>query len=112
VALPVAALLLALAYRAAAGRRDEALFGASLAAALLLTPILWLHYFALLVVPVAIRRRSFGPEWLLLLAFWITPAGAPAHLALWRIALALALAMAGARIAPRPTLSRLPGGKP
>ena len=112
VALPVAVLLVALASRAGAGTRDEALFGASLAAALLLTPILWLHYFALLVVPIAIRRRSFGPEWLVLLAFWITPSGAPAHLPLWRIALALTLAMAGARIAPRPTLSRLPGGKP
>jgi alpha-1,2-mannosyltransferase len=108
LALPVVCVLLVYA------RRDETRFTATIGVALLLTPILWLHYFALLLVPVAIRRRSFGPEWLLLLAFWLTPITEPTQQALWRIAFALTLtlAMVGARIAPRPTLSRLPGGKP
>jgi alpha-1,2-mannosyltransferase len=73
VALVVGAALLALCWRE--GRRgfDERSLALSLAAALALSPIVWLHYFVLLLVPIALARRSFGPIWLIPALFWITP---------------------------------------
>jgi hypothetical protein len=50
---------------------DRRAFSAALVAALVLSPLLWIHYFALLVVPIALARRRFS--WL-----WVVPA-----LALW-----------------------------
>jgi hypothetical protein len=57
--------------------------------ALLLTPILWLNYFALLVVPVALRQRRLGLDWALLAAFWVSPLAAPTAHPLWRLAVML-----------------------
>ena len=49
------------------GRRGEerAAFILAIAAALSLTPIVWLHYFALLLVAVAIARPRLAPVWFL-----------------------------------------------
>jgi hypothetical protein len=38
-----------------------------LAAALVMTPILWLHYLVLLAVPIALARPRLSPLWLVLL---------------------------------------------
>ena len=57
--------LLALAWRVArSGVGDSTTFLLALAAALVLTPILWLHYLVLLVVPIALVRPRFSPLWL------------------------------------------------
>lgn len=48
-------------------------FALTVAVALLVSPVVWLHYFALLVVPVAILRPRFGPIWLLPLLLWPAP---------------------------------------
>jgi alpha-1,2-mannosyltransferase len=59
--------LLALAWRVARSsdsRSDRTTFMLALAAALVLTPILWLHYLVLLVVPIALVRPRFSPLWL------------------------------------------------
>src|SRR5205814_10129930 len=59
----------------AARRRSLTL---ALAASLLLSPIVWLHYFVLLVIPLALRWSRFAPAWLVPLLFWFCPgAGAP-----------------------------------
>jgi alpha-1,2-mannosyltransferase len=63
----------------ALGRRgyDRPAFALSIATCLLATPIIWLHYFALLLVPLAVVRPRLAPIWfapLLLLAF---PASEP-----------------------------------
>ena len=42
--------------------------------ALLLTPILWLHYLVLLAI-VAVIRPRFGVIWIAPIAFWLTPHG-------------------------------------
>jgi hypothetical protein len=77
-----------------ARRGDErTAFVAGIAASLALTPIVWLHYFALLVAPIAVWRRSFSVAWLLPLLLWLTPAQETSGDA-WRIALGLALAAA------------------
>jgi len=76
VALVLGLALLALAWRAAtrptdgALERDHRSFILVLAAALVLTPILWQHYLALLVVPIALARPRLSPLWALPLAAW------------------------------------------
>ena len=90
-AVAVGAGLLALCWRE--GRRgfDERSLALALAAALALSPIVWLHYFVLLLVPIAIARRTFGAIWLIPALFWITPfeENFGAH---WRIAAGVAIA--------------------
>jgi hypothetical protein len=52
---------------------DEWALILALLAALAFTPILWLHYFLLLFLPIAVFRKTLSPAWLIPLAFWITP---------------------------------------
>lgn len=57
-----------------ARRGDErTAFVIAVTASLALTPIVWLHYFALLLVPVAIARPRLGLVWFVPLALIITP---------------------------------------
>ena len=60
------ASILALAWR----RRS---LGLALGAALVFSPIVWRHFFALLLVPLAIARPRFDVVWLLPLGFWLVP---------------------------------------
>lgn len=55
------------------GGNESGAFILALAAALALTPIVWLHYFALLVVVVAIAQPRLGYLWFLPLAMIVTP---------------------------------------
>jgi len=77
---------------------DEAsAFVLALAAALTLSPLVWLHYFALLLVAVAIARPRFGVVWLIPLAMFVaTGSGRPsaAQLAVTLAAAALTVALA------------------
>jgi len=52
---------------------DLSSFTLCIAAALALTPIVWLHYLVLLVVPLAIARPNFSSIWLLPAVLWIAP---------------------------------------
>lgn len=54
----------------AALQRDELSFILVLAAALVLTPILWVHYLVLLFVPIALAQPRFSVLWLAPLAAW------------------------------------------
>ncbi|MDX6504828.1 MAG: alpha,2-mannosyltransferase [Gaiellaceae bacterium] len=67
--------LVLLAGCALVGRRgdDRRSLTLALAAALALSPIVWLHYFVLLLVPLALARRTFSALWLVPLLFWATP---------------------------------------
>ena len=40
---------------------------------LLATPVLWTHYFALLIIPAALSRPRLGPLWFLPLVLWVCP---------------------------------------
>jgi hypothetical protein len=58
------------------GRRvsdDERSFIAVIGASLLLTPVVWLHYFVLLAVPLAIARPRFSLLWVLPIVLWVCP---------------------------------------
>ena len=71
IAVAVALLALCVVY---ARRGDEAKsFIVALAAALAFSPIVWLHYLVLLLVPLAIARPRFSAVWLLPLLLWLTP---------------------------------------
>lgn len=55
-----------------ARRGDEAgALGLLVGVALLVSPIVWLHYLALLLVPVALARPRFGLLWLAPLPLWV-----------------------------------------
>ena len=73
VTVAVGGVMLASAWR----RRS---LGLAIGAALVLSPIVWLHFFALLIVPLAIARPRFSPAWLLVAPLWLvsgTGNGAP-----------------------------------
>ena len=57
------------------GRRggERSAFILAIAASLALTPIVWLHYFALLLVVVALAQPTLGMVWFVPLAMVITP---------------------------------------
>jgi Glycosyltransferase family 87 len=67
-----AALLVAVVLVARRGDERSA-FMLAIAAALALTPIVWLHYFALLVVVVALAQPRLGVLWALPLGMVVTP---------------------------------------
>ncbi|MBD0328522.1 MAG: DUF2029 domain-containing protein [Thermoleophilia bacterium] len=50
---------------------DFRAFVATVGAAFALTPMLWGHYFVVLLVPIAIRRPRLTPLWVLPMVFWL-----------------------------------------
>lgn len=79
------AALLALAWR----RRS---LGLAIAAALVLSPIVWRHFFTLVIVPLALSYPRFAAAWLIPIGMWVgdgTLNGRP-----WQTAAVLALAAA------------------
>jgi hypothetical protein len=67
----VGLVLLALSVR----RRSLTL---AIGASLVLSPIVWLHYFVLLAIPLALRWPRFAAAWAIPLFYWLCP-GAGAH---------------------------------
>lgn len=98
-ALGLVLLGIALGLARASGEDERVGFSLAVVAALALTPIVWLHSFAFLVVPLALARPRLAGAWLLLWAFWLVPAQ-ESDGALWRLGLALGVA-AGAALALR-----------
>ena len=108
-----------LAVVALVGRRgdERSAFILAIAAALALTPIVWLHYFALLLVVVAVAQPRLGAVWFVPLAMVVTPgSGHPtpfetsATLAIAALTIALALRSSvggfkpvGSDLGPAPT---------
>src|SRR6185436_4915141 len=79
------ALAVVLAARAPDG--DRRAFAVAAVAALVATPLLWLHYLLLLYVPIALYRPRLTPLWFLPLVLWVTPS-AHSQGVTWRIAFA------------------------
>jgi hypothetical protein len=84
VAAGAAAMCLALGRRG----RDVPALALGIAVSLLATPIVQLHYFALLIVPLALVAPRVGLVWAPPLAMWTCAAAAPR---LWQTLVALAL---------------------
>ena len=78
----------------AAARSDDGegrAFAVAVAGSVLATPVLWIHYFVLLFVPLALFRPRLSPLWFAPLAFWVTPF-AHSDGVVWRIAAAISVA--------------------
>lgn len=87
---------------------DETSFLACIVLMLVASPLSWNHYFALLILPLAIRRRSLSREWFILLAFWACPA---VGVTWWETIIAWALTAAlVVASAPRTPSDRIRGG--
>ena len=53
---------------------DRRAFSAAIFAALALSPLVWIHYYVLLIVPIGLAARRLRAVWLLpVLAFWVFP---------------------------------------
>jgi alpha-1,2-mannosyltransferase len=74
-ALTVVAGLMLLAACVYFGRRsdDARSFTCAIVATLVLSPIVWLHYLVVLLVPMAILRPRFSALWLLPILLWASP---------------------------------------
>jgi alpha-1,2-mannosyltransferase len=72
MAIAGGALLVAVGYLGQRGEEARA-FICALVAALVLTPVVWLHYLVLLAVPLGIARPRFAPIWLLPIVLWVCP---------------------------------------
>jgi hypothetical protein len=92
--------LTALAFAARLGRYDERKsFVLTIAAVLLLSPIVGLHYFTFLLIVLALYTPRFGWTWVLPLFLWVGPQVGQA--ADWRTAAVLMLAAATVALAIR-----------
>jgi hypothetical protein len=90
---------------------ERSAFVLAIAAALALSPLVWLHYFALLVVVVALAQPRLGPLWFLPLVMFVCPGrGNPTLLetavALGAAALTIALALRETLSGAEPPRSR------
>ena len=68
---------------------DRQAFVLAIGAGFLFSPIIWTHYLALLVVPIAITRRTLTPLWFVPLAMWATPGQSDGHA--WQVVLGLSV---------------------
>jgi alpha-1,2-mannosyltransferase len=86
-ALLAVALLLACVIAARRGRELAALT-ISVATMLIASPLVWNHYFVLLIVPLALTRPRLSGLWLVPLALWVCPAQ---NAATWQVLVAWAV---------------------
>src|SRR5438067_13108008 len=88
---------------------DRQAFVLAIAAAFLFSPIVWTHYLALLVVPIAITRRTLTPLWFVPLAMWATPGQSDGHA--WQVVLGLSIWIVVLAASLRPAWPRAPIGR-
>jgi hypothetical protein len=92
---------------------DARVYSVAICAALLLTPILWINYGALLVAPIALSSSELSWGWAVPLAFWLSPFPLAMRHATWHLGIFLA-AVLGVAMTTRPRRlggSRTIGGR-
>jgi hypothetical protein len=52
---------------------DRRAFAVAILGTLVATPVVWMHYYALLFVPIALYRPRLSPLWLVPMALWLAP---------------------------------------
>jgi alpha-1,2-mannosyltransferase len=87
--------------------REAAALALCVAAGLLATPVVWPHYFVLLIVPLALARPRLGWIWAAPLAMWVCPATDPAT---WQAVVGLAVGSLIVVAAVRPPRNLAAGG--
>lgn len=73
VMLVVGGLLLAISVRWARRGDERRAFILAIAATLALSPVVWLHYLVVLLVPLGLARPRFSAVWLLPMVLWVSP---------------------------------------
>ncbi len=85
-AIGVTAALCLLAWRlSSTADGDRKAFSVAIVAGLALSPIVWLNYFMLLLLPLGLRRPRLSPVWLVMLTPWVF-ANANTEAPLWKVA--------------------------
>jgi alpha-1,2-mannosyltransferase len=98
-ALLAAALIVALAAAARSSDGDRRAFAVAVVGTLAATPVVWMHYYALLFVPIALYRPRLSALWAVPLVLWLAPSTYSEGVT-WRILLGLgAVAIVGASVA-------------
>jgi alpha-1,2-mannosyltransferase len=87
-----AAVGVALIYKGFVKRQDREAMALAVALMLVASPLVWVHYFVLLLVPIALARPRFGVIWVAPIAMWALPPGTT--VAGWELALAWAVTLA------------------
>jgi hypothetical protein len=107
-----AAALVAIVWVARGHDGDRRSFVVALITGLLVSPIVWLHYAVVLVVPLALYRPRLGAAWLVPVLYWLLPGqenkGSAGNILLMMALTAVALALAawsGRLRRPVPALS-------
>jgi alpha-1,2-mannosyltransferase len=83
-------VVLAVALSARGSDGDRRSFTIAVIGSLVATPVLWLHYFALLLIPIALYRPRLSGLWFAPLVLWVTPETHSGG-SIWKIGLALAI---------------------
>jgi alpha-1,2-mannosyltransferase len=86
---------------------DTRSFTCAVVATLVLSPIVWLHYLVVLLVPVALARPRFSLLWLLPVLLWVSPKPGYAE-GVQTFAPAIAVAILVAVLLARPTMRPKP----
>jgi alpha-1,2-mannosyltransferase len=105
-AVVLVAVVLSVRLRPGNPDADRHAFILAIAAAFLFSPIIWMHYLAILVVPIALTRRTLTPLWFVPLAMWATPGQSHGHA--WQVTLGLLVWVVVLAASSRPTWP-LPG---
>jgi hypothetical protein len=93
------AALVAVAVTARRNRSETTSFTLAVVTALLLTPIVWLHYFALMLVPLALLSPTFSAVWVVPVILWACPVGG--QTSTWKYAFPLVVFAVVLLLAPR-----------
>jgi hypothetical protein len=86
---------------------DERSFCLALAASLLLSPIVWMHYLILLLIPIALSRPRLSPLWLAPFAFSFLDYSAHNQGSIARILIAFGI-LVGVFVRSNPRRERVP----
>jgi alpha-1,2-mannosyltransferase len=89
VIIAMAATIAVVAVTVTRGERQG--FSAALVVSLFATPLLWLHYLVLLLVPLMLHRPRLTGPFLLLACLWVTPGTGPGSQVAWRSIVVLAV---------------------
>jgi hypothetical protein len=109
--LAIAACVAALCMRAGRRGGDAAVLLLAITVSLVATPTVWRHYFALLLVPIAIARPRLSPIWILPVVMYLCPVTSPL---VWQLCLALGVLLLVVGVIlrePRPVPRPWPTGR-
>ena len=80
-------------------RSSRRSFALAVVVSVLASPILWVHYYVLLLAPLALARPRLGPMWIVPFALWVTPHPESSG-SVWKIAVVLVAGVAIALLDP------------